>query len=95
MSHQGYYLLSKYEIIQCGDVEKLIIHRKSNDDTIQYYVHIEETFDVIKRTHIAAGNGGGDQMIKDLGKEWPMLPGMLLNCLSKCAMTVSVSVFDR
>jgi hypothetical protein len=33
-SHQGYYLLSKYEILQCGDVEKLIRRRKSNDDPI-------------------------------------------------------------
>ena len=46
-SHQGYYILSKYDILQCGDVEKLIRCRKSNDDPKQYYVHIEETFDVI------------------------------------------------
>jgi hypothetical protein len=68
-SHQGYYLLSKYEILQCGDVEKLIRRRKSNDDPIQYYVHIEETFDVIKRAHIATGHGGRDQMVKELGKK--------------------------
>ena len=39
-SHQGYYLLSKYEILQCGDVEKLIRRRKSNDDPIQYYMYL-------------------------------------------------------
>ena len=69
-SHQSYYLLSKYEILQCGDVEKLIIHRKSNDDTIQYYVHIEETFDVITRAYIATGHGGRDGMVKELGKKY-------------------------
>ena len=39
-SHQGYYLLSKYEILQCGAVEKLIRRRKSNDDPIQYYMYL-------------------------------------------------------
>ena len=42
---KGYYLLSKYEIIQCGDVERLIRRRKSSNVPTQYYVHIEETFD--------------------------------------------------
>jgi len=69
-SHQGYYLLSKYEILQCGDVEKLRRYRKSNDDPIQYYVHIEETFAVIKRAHIATGHGGRDRMVKELGKKY-------------------------
>ena len=67
--HQGYYLLSKYEILQC-DVEKLIRRRKSNDDPIQYYVHIEDTFDVIKRAHIATGHSGRDRMVKVLGKKY-------------------------
>ena len=39
-SHQGYYLLPKYEIPQCGAVEKLIRCRKSNDDPIQYYMYL-------------------------------------------------------
>ena len=69
-SHQGYYLLCKYEIRQCGAVEKLIRRRKSNDDPIQYYVHIEETFDVIKCAHIATGHGGRDWMVKELGKKY-------------------------
>ena len=39
-SHQGYYLLSKNEILQCDDVKKLIRRRKSNDDPIQYYMYL-------------------------------------------------------
>jgi hypothetical protein len=35
-----------------------------------YYVHIEETFDVIKRAHIATGHGGRDRMLKELGKKY-------------------------
>jgi hypothetical protein len=33
-------------------------------------VHIEETFDVIKRAHIATGHGGHDRMLKELGKKY-------------------------
>jgi hypothetical protein len=33
-------------------------------------VHIEETFDVIKRAHIATGHGGRDRMLKELGKKY-------------------------
>jgi hypothetical protein len=35
-----------------------------------YYVHIEETFDVIKRAHIATGHGARDRMLKELGKKY-------------------------
>jgi hypothetical protein len=95
MSHQGYYLLSKYEILQCGDVEKLIIHRKSNDDTIQYYVHIEETFDVITRAYIATGHGGRDRMVKELGKKYANVTREYTELLSRCALTVSIKVLYR
>ncbi|XP_047492001.1 KRAB-A domain-containing protein 2-like [Penaeus chinensis] len=35
-----------------------------------YYVTIEETFDVIKRAHIATGHGGRDRMIKELQRKY-------------------------
>ena len=60
--HQ-YYLLKKYEVIECGYVKKLIRKREVNEATF-YFVSIEETFDVIKRPHIATGHGGRDKMIK-------------------------------
>jgi hypothetical protein len=34
------------------------------------YFLYEETFDVIKRAHIATGHGGRDRMIKELGKKY-------------------------
>ena len=58
-------------------------------------MHIEETFDVIKRAHIATGHGGRDRMVKELGKKYANVTRILLNCLSQCALTVSVNVFDR
>jgi hypothetical protein len=36
-------------------------------------VHIEETFDVIKRAHIATGHGDRDRMLKELGKKYANL----------------------
>ena len=45
-----------------------------------YYVSIEDTYDVIRRAHIATGHGGRDRMVKEIGKKyvnvtlfWPRL----------------------
>ena len=66
--HQ-YYLLKKYEVLECGYVNKLIRKREDNED-IFYFVSIEETFDVIKHAHIATGHGGRDKMIKETNKKY-------------------------
>ncbi|XP_052792275.1 KRAB-A domain-containing protein 2-like [Mya arenaria] len=60
----------KYEILQCGDVEKLIKKRTHPEESPLYYVTIEDTFDVIKRAHIATGHGGRDRMIKELQRKY-------------------------
>ena len=57
-------------MLQCGDVEKLIKKRKSSEDPPVYYVSIEDTYDVIKRAHIATGHGGRDKMLKHLGTKY-------------------------
>ena len=54
-----------YEILQCGDVENLIKKRIHLDDSPLYYVTLEDTFDAIKRAHVATGHGGRDRMIKE------------------------------
>ncbi|XP_066952250.1 SCAN domain-containing protein 3-like [Macrobrachium rosenbergii] len=63
-----YYLLKKYEILKCGDVLKLIRRRTANEDPI-YFATSEDTFDIIKRAHIATGHGGRDKMVKELSKK--------------------------
>ncbi|XP_068247605.1 KRAB-A domain-containing protein 2-like [Palaemon carinicauda] len=65
-SRHKYYLLSKYEVLQCGDVEKIIKKRQTLDETPVYYVSIEDTFDIVKRAHVATGHGGRDRMTKEL-----------------------------
>jgi transposase InsO family protein len=61
-----YYIIKKFQILQCGDVEKLI--RKSTDPSHDpvYYTHMEDMYDIIKRAHIATGHGGRDKMLKVL-----------------------------
>ncbi|XP_068246898.1 KRAB-A domain-containing protein 2-like [Palaemon carinicauda] len=65
-SRQEYYLLSKYEVLQCGDLETIIKKRQTLDETPVYYVSIEDTFHIVKRAHVATGHGGRDRMTKDL-----------------------------
>ncbi|XP_068200852.1 KRAB-A domain-containing protein 2-like [Palaemon carinicauda] len=68
MPHE-YYLLKKYEILECADVLKLIRRRTANEDPI-YFATLEDTFDIIKRAHIATGHGGHDKMVKELSKKY-------------------------
>ena len=43
-----HYLLEKYEVLQCGDTQKLIRKRHNINDEPVYLVSIEKTFSVIK-----------------------------------------------
>ncbi|KAK3878430.1 hypothetical protein Pcinc_017014 [Petrolisthes cinctipes] len=69
-SRNDYYLMSRYDVLLCGNVWKLIKKRSSPDETPLYFVTIEDTFDVIKRVHVSTGHGGGDRMLKDLQKKY-------------------------
>ena len=69
-SRHQYYLLSKYEILQCGDVEKLIKKRESPEERPVYYVTIEDTYDIIQKTHISTGHGGRDRMLKHIKEKY-------------------------
>ena len=60
----------RYEVLQCGDVERLIKKRQTPDERPVYYVSIEDTFDVIKKAHIATGHGGRDRMTKHLNDKY-------------------------
>ncbi|XP_076042198.1 KRAB-A domain-containing protein 2-like [Oratosquilla oratoria] len=64
-----YYLLKKYEVLKCGDVFESIRRRNANEDPI-YFATLEDTYDIIKRAHIATGHGGRDKMVKELTKNY-------------------------
>ncbi|XP_063587880.1 KRAB-A domain-containing protein 2-like [Penaeus indicus] len=55
------------EVLQCRDIEKLIKKRKSVDESPVYYLTID---DIIKRAHIATGNGGRETMNCNLGAKY-------------------------
>ena len=69
-SRHQYYILKKYEVLSCGDVEKLIKKRKAPGDHPVYYATIEDTYDIISRAHIATGHGGRDRMLKHLSGKY-------------------------
>ena len=57
--------VTRYEVMQCGDIEKLV-RKRDNQASPTYFAHIDETYDIIKRAHIATGYGGHDKMMKVL-----------------------------
>ena len=64
----------RYEVLQCGDVEKLIRKRKDPAESPCYYTTLEDTFDVIRRAHTATWHGGRDRMMKKLQKKYANIP---------------------
>ena len=62
-----YYILGRYEILQCGDVDNLIRTRGASEQEPIYFTHID-MFDVIKRDHVSTGHSGRDKMMKVLKK---------------------------
>lgn len=69
-TRRNYYLLAKFEILLCGDVEKLIKKRENSTEPPLFYVTIEDTFDIINRAHLSTGHGGRDRMLKELQKKY-------------------------
>ena len=73
----------------------LIRRRKSNDDPIQYYVHIEET--------LPLGHGGRALMVKELGKKYAnvtrdsilLFKSMCIDCQRKRVRPMTKGVVVR
>ena len=59
--------IRRYEILQCGNLEKLIKKRKNPEESPMYYLSIEDTYDVIRR-HLSTGHGGRDRMLREVQK---------------------------
>ena len=51
-------------------MKKLRRKRDNGNEPLLYFVSIEDTFNVTKRTHIATGRSGRDKMIKELSKKY-------------------------
>ena len=69
----------RFEILQCGPVEKLIKKRINLEEHPVYYISIEDTHDVVKREHIATGHGGRDHTTKEINKKYANITRDVLN----------------
>ncbi|KAK7095078.1 hypothetical protein V1264_006538 [Littorina saxatilis] len=70
-SRHEYHLLGKFEVLRCGDIERLVQKRTDTaEEFILYYATLEETYDIVKRAHVATGHGGRDRMEKELHKKY-------------------------
>ena len=71
-TRRQYYILMRYEILQCGDIEKLIKKRNEGygEEQTVYFAHIDELYDIVKRAHTSTGHGGRDKMIKTLSSKY-------------------------
>ena len=71
-TRRQYYILKRYEVFQCGDIEKLIKKRNEANGEVQtvYFAHIDELYDIVKRAHTSTGHGGRDKMMKTLSSKY-------------------------
>jgi 2-iminoacetate synthase ThiH len=67
--------------LKLGDLTKLIRKRKTDNDDIKYFVSIEETYDIIKKTHLALNHAGRDKMQKEINRKYV---NVTLNCINLC-----------
>ncbi|XP_070182237.1 KRAB-A domain-containing protein 2-like [Littorina saxatilis] len=64
-----------FEVLKCGDIERLVQKRTdTTEESILYYATLEETYDIVKRAHVATGHGGRDRMEKELHKKYDNIP---------------------
>ena len=62
---RDYQLLKRYDVVQIGNTIKLIYSVAEGDFSIKYYGGKEYIFGVIHDAHLAIGQGGQNQMIKE------------------------------
>ena len=67
---EDYQRLARYDTVQIGSVEKLVVPVKNERDQIIYYTYLEEIFDIVHETHISIGHGGRNRMIKELKSKY-------------------------
>ncbi|KAJ8935409.1 hypothetical protein NQ314_012828 [Rhamnusium bicolor] len=66
----SYRHLAKYDIINVGNEEKLIVPLKGGNEQFLYYVKNEELFNMFFETHINIGHGGRTRMLNKLNDKY-------------------------
>ncbi|XP_053407944.1 KRAB-A domain-containing protein 2-like [Mercenaria mercenaria] len=65
-----YYHSQKFDVLQCGDIQRLVKKKKQESDPVLYYVCAEDMYSIIQKAHIITGHGGRDKMLKELAKKY-------------------------
>ena len=90
-NRRQFYVLGRYQILQCGVIAKLIKRRSEGSTDTLYFVHNDELFDIIKQVHISTGHGGRDKMQKVIFEKYAnitravieLYKSLCLECLKK------------
>ena len=61
---KDYELLKRYDVVQIGQVEKMIFPVAEGNFSLQHYVQIEELFNVIHEVHASIGHGSRGSMVE-------------------------------
>lgn len=81
-----YRRLKRYDVLKVSDELKLILPlNKSANHEVKYYVHNEELFDILCKSHVDTGHGGLHKMHLNLKKKYvnitrPVIQIFLANC---------------
>ena len=65
-----YNAVKRFDILTIGDVEKLIKKRKTEEESILYFVTNEELYEKIQEVHTQQGHGGINKMLAHLKKRY-------------------------
>ncbi|XP_025201180.1 KRAB-A domain-containing protein 2-like [Melanaphis sacchari] len=90
-----YRRLNRYDIIKVGEINKLIfpLHKSENNE-VKYYLHNDEIYDVLEKSHKETGHGGLHKMIYHLKNGYvnisrPVIQLYLNNCVTCLKKRVS------
>lgn len=67
---RDYRRIKRFDVIKVRDEERLVVPHSCSEEiglkTIQYYVKIDEIYDILHETHLRTGHGGRTRMVKEL-----------------------------
>lgn len=91
---EDYQRLSRYDIVNIGNTQKLVVPVKDERDPLIYYTYLEENFNIIHETHISIGHGGRTRMVKELKNKYKNITLELitiyLNLCKPCQKKMSI-----
>ena len=60
-----YWLAKKYNVLDVGGIQKLIVPMTGGTASVRDYLHIDEMFSELEKMHAKVGHGGRDRMERE------------------------------